>query len=433
MKWPFLIIVLSFLCIARISGQILPNSQEKPLSTRSIQPVIGLQFWSYFSHGQQLYDSEEGIYNDVADRFGTTLRRSRLGFKTQVNDQLLLTVVGAMDLVGRDVLDATVGGSNNGSSPTFRLWNAYFQWKISKKHSWLNLTGGYLVPQLGRESLTSAFAVNSLEKAFTQNYIRRHLVGTGPGRAAGLNLGGLWLSESIQLGCSYNIGLFNPLYTAYGGNSMGQAASPLLVSRVVLYVGDPEMKTYKLGGTINQFGKRNGISLGVGGAYQGQTDLFLMNSAWGVDLAANWKHLTLDGEWMWMQRGGEREKNNQMRTFSYLSQAGHIRIGYNVSLNKKTFLEPTFLLSRFQGSLKLMQQQDALAVGESSGIDQTYDIGLNWYLNEQKLKVGLHYTWRQGDQGELDSGSPTNLYYFQSGLGAIHRGNWLGVGLIVRV
>lgn len=432
MKWHFILLFSGLFFCLPICGQTIQQVSEK-LHT-SIQPIIGLQIWSYYSHGQSIYNQEEEVYEPVSNRFGTSLRRSRLGFKAQPYDYLLIKMVGAMDLVGRDVLDATVGGSNNGSSPTFRLWDAYIQWKISKENSYLNLTGGYFVPQVGRESLTSAFVVNSLEKAWTQNYIRRHLVGIGPGRAAGMNLGGLWLSKEKKLGFNYNVGLFNPLFQAYQRNSMGKHASPLATARAVFYLGDPEMMTYTLGGSVNQLSKRTGISLGIGGAYQGQTDLYVNNSALGIDLAVNWKHLNLDGEWMWMQRSGEREKdNNQMRHFSYLSQAGHIRLSYNLLLLKKVLLEPTFMLSRFQGGLELHQQQDALAVGESSGIDQSYDVGVNWYVNQQKLKIGFHYTWRHGEPGELPAGLNTNLYYFQSGAGAIRRGNWLGLGLIIRL
>lgn len=436
MKSHFLILISGFLLPFLSLGQTsFPQTSHKPSDLPvGIQPMFAFQLWTYYSHGQSIYNPSSDRYEPVDNRFVTNIRRSRLGLKIEPVDQLMITIVGAMDQVGKDVLDAAVGGSNNGSAPKLRVLNAFLQWHISKKHDLLHLSGGYFVPQMGRESLTSAFGVSSMEKAFTQNYIRRHLVGNGSGRATGINLGGQYLTASQQLGINYNIGLFTPLSTAYQGNSYGNQASPLLTGRLLIYVGDPELATYKLGGIIQHFGKRRGLSLGISAAHQGHTDLFQYNTAQGIDFLFNWDHLNLDGEWMWMQRSGERElENNQMRVFTYQSQAGHVRIAYHVVLGNQTILEPTFLLSRFQGGLQEELQKDALAIKASSGIDQTYDIGLNWYLRQEQLTIGLHYTWRHGHPGGLDPGSNINLYYYQSGAGAMQRGNWLGIGLIAKM
>jgi hypothetical protein len=42
----------------------------------------------------------------------------------------------------------------------------------------------------------------------------------------------------------------------------------------------------------------------------------------------------------------------------------------------------------------------------------------------------MHYTFRKGDAGEAGSGAAVNNYFFQSGVGPILRGDWLGLGLV---
>ncbi len=66
---------------------------------------------------------------------------------------------------------------------------------------------------------------------------------------------------------------------------------------------------------------------------------------------------------------------------------------------------------------------------QSYGEETTYDAGINWYLDGKNLKVLLHYTWRSGDPGEAGPGSQANMFFSQNGLGAIRRGNWLGLGV----
>ena len=48
---------------------------------------------------------------------------------------------------------------------------------------------------------------------------------------------------------------------------------------------------------------------------------------------------------------------------------------------------------------------------------------------KEGLKVLLHYTWRAGDPGAAGDGATVNEYFYQSGVGAIRRGNWIGLGI----
>ena len=186
-----------------------------------VKPTAVLQVWSTYTMGQQVYNETTGTYEQVGNRFNTQLRRSRFGMKGNAGQDLKFNLTLAVDLVGRDLLSGTEGGANNGGSPGPRLWNAYVLWRLVPKQEWLHLGIGYQVPQIGRESTTSAFRIPSMEKSWSQNYLRRHLVGTGPGRAMGVQLGGLLLPESgSPWSGRYDIGIYNPPNTALGGNSV---------------------------------------------------------------------------------------------------------------------------------------------------------------------------------------------------------------------
>lgn len=411
-----------------IWGQEFDNWLEKRDGWK-IEPFVQFQLWANYSMNQEAYNAESDRYLPVDDRFNTTFRRARLGFRMEPFDGLKFKVTGAYDLVGRDLNSALIGGANTGNRPNFTIWDAYLQWRIKPGSEAFNLVGGYFRPQISRESITSAWNVASLEKAMSQTYIRAHLTGTGPGHAPGLNLGGLVLSENGKLGFNYNIGVFNNLAVTGRGNTIGTEFSPLYTGRIVAYLGDPEMTSYKIGYTTNYFGRRKGLSLGGGGTWQGRTDLFQSSYAASVDMLFNWGPFNLDGEWNFMWREGERPSNtNGPRAFTYESGVGHLRASYNLVVGKY-FLEPAFLVYRFSGATDAVEQADAEAVGAFSGTDNTYDIGLNWHLSRRQLKLALHYTWHEADAGDGGDGFAGNLFFFQPGVGAIRRGDWLGLGL----
>lgn len=412
-------------------------SQEYFIKERKdwkVEPVIMLQFWGVYGHGQEVFNVQTGQYDPVGDRINFQIRRGRFGFRTQPYETLKFTVIGNFDLVGRDALVGTIGGYNP-PTPNVGLWDAFFTWKISPESESLHLTGGFFRPQFSRESITSGWSTTSMEKSMSQNYIRRHLVGTGPGRATGLNLGGLIRGRGKRA-FSYNAGIFTPLHSAdptakFAGLSAGIDASPLLTARTVLHVGDPEQTRYKIGYDINYYSERKGVSIGLNGAYQGKTDLFARGMAFGADALLNYGPLNLDAEWIWMQRSGTRSNGaTSLRSFDYGSRTGHARLGYNLVVGEK-FIEPVFMVMFFEGGKAAEEQADAAAVGAFSGSEQTYDLGLNWYLNKKHLKLTLHYTWHQGDPGQAGPGATVNAYFSQSSIGAIHRGDWLGLGMNV--
>lgn len=389
-----------------------------------IEPYVMLQFWATYTQGQRVFNDSTQTYDPVDDRLNLLLRRTRLGFRAQPYERLKFNLVIAYDQVGRDILSGLTGSANNGSGPSLVIWDAFLRWQVSKNKETAYLTAGYFRPQLSRESITSGWSVNSMEKSMSQNYIRRHLVGTGPGRAVGLNLGGLLLNTEENFGLQYNLGLFNPLYHSLGGNSVGASFSPLFIGRLSFQLGDSEQTRYKIGYDINYYNQRKGLSLSLAGSWQGKTDLFAQSYALNTDLLFNWGPVNLDADWSWMFRESLGES-----TDLYASNTGHVRLGYNLVLFQRYFLEPTLMLMQFNGALNTEEQALAKEVGAFSGEDYSYDVGLNWYLNKKHLKLLLHYTWRVGDAGEAQPGATLNQFFSQSGVGAVQRGNWWGLGI----
>lgn len=251
---PAFAVLLILLPLSSVQSQQGFDRWLKQKEGARIEPFVMLQLWANYSMGEEVYDASDKTFKPVDDRFNVLLRRGRFGIKAQPYEGLHFTLAAAFDGIGKDVLTGMIGSANNLSSPKFYIWDAFLQWKVGKNAEAFNLVGGYFRPQLSRESITSGWSVNSMEKAMSQTYIRQHLTGTGPGRALGINLGGLILPEGKKWGLNYNFGMFNPVYQSNSGNSTGSRFSPLLVGRVVVYLGDPEQTKYGIGYDINYFG-----------------------------------------------------------------------------------------------------------------------------------------------------------------------------------
>lgn len=428
-------VVFIFLLGLIVPGNLFAQDYfSDKLGQWKLEPVVMLQFWSLYSHGAEVYQEPTGAYEPVDNRLNIQIRRGRFGFRAQPYDRLKFTVVGHFDLVGRDVLAGSVGGSNP-ATPKTGLWDAFFQWRVKDSSEAFHLTGGFFRPQFSRESITSGWSVTSMEKSMSQNYIRRHLVGTGPGRTMGVNLGGLLTGKS-KVGLLYNVGVFSPVHSAEPGSgltgiSSGNQAGLLWVGRSVVSFGDPEQTRYKIGYDINYYNKRKGLSIGLNTAWSGQADLFEEGFAVGGDVLFNYLGYNLDAEWTHLQRSGIRDMAGSNRAFTYSTQTGHIRGSVNLVVNQRYFLEPVAMVMFFEGGKSEMEQADAKAVGAFSGSERNYEIGCNYYLNKKHLKLTLHYSWRKGDAGAAGKGATVNQYFSQSGVGAIHRGDWLGLGLNV--
>lgn len=423
---PFLLFTLHQIVSAQSadSSEWAPRWLEKKEGFK-IDVKAMVQLWSIYSTDFEVFNTISNIYEPIDDRFNVSLRRARVVFSGEPYPRLQYTVALFYDQIGRDLLSSGIGVTNR-ADPAVGIWDAFFQWKATPKNEAVNIVAGWFRPQIQRESITSAWAVNSFEKSMSQNYVRNQLVGTGPGRAGGINFGGL--INGKKMGILYNLGLFNPVTTGFSASSSGKEFSPLLAGRLVLTLGDPEMQKYGISYETNFFNRRKGLSIDFNAATQGRTDQFASARTVGAGFLLNYGRLNLDGEWFWMARGGERSNAGGQPGFTTRSQTGHIRAGFNIPAGRFV-LEPTVMAMHFQGPMSPQGQTNAAAVKSSAGNETTYDLGMNWYLDRKNLRLMLHYTFRDGNPGAAGDGATVNAFFSQNGVGAIRRGNWLGLGL----
>ncbi|MCX7760166.1 MAG: OprO/OprP family phosphate-selective porin [Hydrogenothermaceae bacterium] len=380
------------------------------------------QLWAVYTMDRV----EKGTkYDNRTDFF---LRRSRVGFQGKINEDLSWRVWFAYDNVGLDphtglAKNNNIGlvGANSGNTQ-FYLWDAYFTYTLNPK--WVNITVGYFRPQVGRESITAGFEVNSFEKALTNFYPRQHIVGTGPGRETGINIGGLYNDDKTKLGLNYNFGIFNTdkFNSGSGGDNL------LYTARVAVSYGDPEMKKYGLGYKVNYFGKRNGVTVAFNYAYQGRgqdTNSFpLAPSVWstylnanvpkiqfknnqllGIDILANYKDFNFNFEY------DELKRNFDVSKLDYKDKVWHVRAGYNFTLPNKTVLEPAITYAEWKG--------DATSLN-GNGKYKVTDIGLSWYIKQNNLKFNLHYVNQDGSANSAYAGTDATKN---------KAGDYIGVGL----
>jgi hypothetical protein len=406
-----------------LHGQRDSSAFAKKLADYHLQTSLGVQLWSTYTTGMEVYEPARDRFVGVDNRLNTQFRRSRIGLSGAPYPGVDFNVTMAIDFVGKDVLSATQAGVNNGATPQVALWNATVSWQLQPRSDALHLMVGYYPAPMGRESLTPALRVTSLEKSWSQNYLRRHLVGTGPGRAAGLNLGGLFGTGAAGVNVSYDLSVQNPVAGALGGNSTGRRSSPLLTTRWALHLGDPEFASYSYGHKVNYFGQRRGLTVAFAASERGATDQFAQNRALGTDILFNWGPWNLDGEYSYLYREADNGRSSTGST-------GYVRLSHNIDLARRRTLEPVILYWFFNGPMDAGEQATARTLNTFAGQDNGLDLGANYYFNPN-LKLSLHYTWQWGAAGAADPTTLLNNYYQQAGLAnAIRRGDWAGLGLV---
>lgn len=388
---------------------------------REIKTSIGIQLWSTYTMNQSYYDEDSAAYLPVENRWNNQIRRTRIGISGSPAPTLQYKLTVALDLVGRDVNSATQGASNNGNFGQFGLWNMFVLWQPVPKNDLLHIKAGFQPVMIGRESITGALRSTSFEKSWSQNYLRRHIVGRGPGRAMGVNLGGQHtFNDFFALG--YDTGLFTPQAFTSESNTQGIAASPLWVGRLVMYLGDKESGKYSTGHKINYFGKRNGLSVALASSYQGKTDIFSRNQTFGFDWLFNYGMFNLDGEWTHLYR----EKG----IHTTHAGTGYIRVGYNIPVGKnEQYIEPVVMWTKFQGPLDLEAEQNAVAMNAFAGTDQIIEIGANYHINSN-AKITFNYTRNRGNLGDYSEGATFNNFYRNSDKTPIQRGDLIGLAFV---
>lgn len=402
--------VLGMICLFLING----HAQ----SAVTVNPVLNLQMWTTYTADYEIYDENLSAYTPVDNRLNFHLHRSRIGLKGKLGNRLKYSMITSIDFVGKDILSGAVGGSNNGASPTLRLWNTSLDYKALASSDLLNIRFGYFTPAVSRESITSPFKTNGFEKSWTQNYIRRHMTGTGPGRVLGVNFGGLQMLESTPLSFSYDVGIFNPVYNQLGGNSSGIASSNILTYRVVVHIGDPEMTVHGSGRKNNYGGQRKGISLAWSQSYQGKADTWTSNTLYSFDVLANYGPIGFMMEWASMNRAHQLSKTQ--------SHTWVIRGFYDFTVDNRD-LELVLSRMEFNGPMSQLEQDVAMALGAFYGEDSFTELNLNTYVNDH-IKIAISYTWRDGAAGFYDSPGSGNNFFVEGGAPPIKRGDYLGIG-----
>jgi hypothetical protein len=241
----------------------------------------------------------------------------------------------------------------------------------------------------------------------------------------GLNLGGQILPKS-SFGLSYDVGIFNPINNGFTSNTQGLNASPLFVGRLVFHLGDPEFKQYSINHKINYFGERNGLSFALAASHRGNSDLFKTSQTIGLDWLWNIGKFNFDGEWNYLSRTSLPASS----TYTSTANLGYFRMSYTIPLRGTTYLEPLVMYVRFNGPLDQAAQAEATTMGAFAGQDEIMEWTLNYYLNPN-FKFSLNYTHNRGDSGEAIAGAGFNNHYFQNGIGAIDRGDLIGLAMVL--
>jgi hypothetical protein len=391
-----------------------------------IEPFAQLQGWGVYSMNRATQNDGDAGFDKADQRANFFLRRARLGFRGKPYKDLTYTLSLYYDNAGHDSMASTRATTNpstvNGRSTDVTkgvaavgLWDSFLTWKVSKSDLF-HVTAGYFRPQISRESLTAAFNVNSFEKAVSQNYVRQAVIGRGFGRSTGINAGGSKYADG--LGINYNVGIFNKVTTPGSytsgtttvnlGESQGDENSLVYVGRMAVTFGDPEMEKYGLGYNQNYFGKRKGVTIAVNGSTQDGTPTYKENKVIGGDILFNYNNWNIDSEFFWIYKKGNGQDSYAR------SRTGHFRMGYNIPLNNGTILEPSALVSGFYGE----QGSDY------TGRDMVVDVGLNWYLDQNKYKFYVHYVKQDGDGNNLEHrDGPTGYHY----------GDYAGVGFTLQI
>jgi hypothetical protein len=344
------------------------NSFEK-----SVVPFIGIQAWNTLSNDNRI-DGEA-----VDNRYAVYFRRARIGLKGRPVERLYYNIHLSADCLGKDQYLSSRGSSNSG---TIKIWSAYATYRLSASSEWLNLTTGYMLPHMSRESTTSPWAMSSLDKSETSCYLRRFATGKNNGISSGLNFGGTG-SLGQKLSACYNVAVISNMN---GGTTQGKEYAPLFLGHAFITFGAPERKSYKYTTADNVLNNNSFVSVGVGGSYQDECDFFEKNTTISTDLKVNLKGFHFVGEYNKMKRKS---------TVTYEASAFLIRSGYNIDWNHTGILEPTVCYRTFSGD---DNGKEAIFF---TGEDNQWDIGLNWWLNTKKIKLNVHYLINSGDGNNI--------------------------------
>ncbi len=333
-----------------------------------LKPFLAVETWATYSMGEKKGETQ------YADRGDISIRRLRFGATGSPYSWLQYHFQMNVDRLGQDPY-ASTKGSYSGVS----IWDAYLTAKLIKNSDLLYLHAGYYWAAISREYNTSCWSQATFDRTRANWFMRRFISGRGNGCENGFGFGGL--KNYNNFGFSYRIGTFEP--AAYASSKY---ASRLYTGHVLFSFGDPEQTKYKFRLSGNQWRKRKGVTLGFGGSTQSDGQLsetlyFDSSLAFGTDLIINLNGLRIDGEYYKFKRTA-----SGLNDFD--GTQWHIKASYNFIASNK-YLEPVIAYDKYEG-------EGEQALYNYIGDDKTLDIGINWYLNKDKVKLALHYVVQDG-------------------------------------
>ena len=358
-----------------------PDKEFKP----SIIPYLNVQFWNVYSGSVQTSESE------LAEQMAFYFRRIRPGIKGEVLPGFSYNLMLTLDYLGIPENISTKGKAPGGVN----VWSFYMTYKLSKTTGWFNLTGGYFLPHVSRESTTSPWTVSSLDKAEMSNYIRYFVTGKNNGVAPGINLGGTGKVGKSWL--VYNLAVVNRQDAT---SIQAKEWSPVTMGHAMINFGAPELKKYKYTFSNNQLRKQTSFSLGAGFSKQGKTDVFESSGTYGFDMLAYLGGLKVDGEYYRLLRKTDEQ---------YKATCLMGRLSYNFFLKNGLVLEPVIMYEQFLGDN---------TGAYFDGKDKRLDLGVNLISIARKVKLNFHFVFTDGE-GE-------NNRYIKDGR---HPGNYAVLGM----
>lgn len=352
---------------------------------------ISLQMWNV--------ESLKFPQGDFDPRYDMFIRRGRIGLNGKIAGKLSYGTTFSYDGIGKDKYTVSQGGLLN-SDENFRfvLRDGFLSFNSSRL---LNITLGYFRPRLGKEAIYSSWFCISQEKSLPNNQPRMHVLGRAIGRETGINIGGIkTINKSLNL--LYDVGYFDtngPLIT--GNDSIKK---PVKTARAVLMIGDPEMKDYSLVYYQSGYGQRKGISLGINASHQGETSIFKENMFFGADIQLNYGPLDIVLEQNWMYRESTLSSTQTIKTTDQVNSA---KMAWNFIQKNNTIIQPSLMLSS--------ESPDKQFVGQNpftkSSKQYVIDAGVNWLINKDRLKLGLHFV-----NGKIDIDSNKEYMYINGSL-----------------
>nr|WP_319401957.1 porin [uncultured Carboxylicivirga sp.] len=367
-------IFLGLACIFSISVMQAQSKGDeksiwlKPDMDKAFKPIVWIETWATYS------SQEKDDDHDYVNRNDTQIRRFRAGAQGKPYWFLSYSFQLQLDRLGQDGYSSTKGAYGG-----IDIWNAFITAKVLRKSDLLNIHAGYFWAATSRQFNTSPWAVSGFDKTRACWYMRSFTTGKGNGIESGIGLGGFKNFDGF--GINYRVGVYEPEAFECPENS-----SRLFTGRLMFTIGDPEQTKYNYMLPGNQWRKRKGITLAAGGSHQNEGCLnqslyFEKTQSYGGDVCIDYIGFHLDGEYYKMRRTAEGYE-------SFTGTEAHMCVSYNVIIANKYF-EPSVTYDYYEG-------KGPKDLFKHIGEDATWDAGINWYLNKDRLKVSAHYIIQSG-------------------------------------